>query len=67
MKEMEGERKPIAPTLREMEVNDVQAWPLERIDTVTMTVGRFSRKFRAKGLKFRTWTEKLNVMVQRIA
>lgn len=66
MKEDE-ERKPISPTLRSMEVNDVEAWPLERIDTVTMTVGRFSRKFRAKGIKFRTWTEKLEVKVQRIA
>lgn len=35
----EDERKPIAPTLRNMEVNDVEEWPLERIDTVTMTVG----------------------------
>lgn len=66
MKEDE-EKKPIAPTLRNMEVNDVEAWPLERTDTVTMTVGRFSRKFRAKGIKFRTWTEKLEVKVQRIA
>lgn len=65
MKEDE-ERKPIAPTLRNMEVNDVQAWPLERIDSVTMTVGRYSRKFRAKGIKFKTWTEKLEVKVQRI-
>lgn len=65
MKEDE-EKKPIAPTLRKMEVNDVEAWPLDRIDSVTMTVGRFSRKFRAKGVKFRTWTEKLEVKVQRI-
>lgn len=63
----EEERKPIAPTLRLMEVNDVEAWPLERIDTVTMTVGRFSRKFRAKGIQFRTWTEGLQIKVQRIA
>ena len=40
----EDERKPIAPTLRNMEVNDVEEWPLERIDTVTMTVGRFRCK-----------------------
>ena len=65
MKEDE-EKKPIAPTLRKMEVNDVEAWPLDRIDSVTMTVGRFSRKFRAKGVKFRTWTEALEVKVQRI-
>ena len=63
----EDERKPIAPTLRNMEVNDVEEWPLERIDTVTMTVGRFSRKFRSKGIKFKTWTDKLEVKVQRIA
>ena len=67
VKMKEDERKPIAPTLRNMEVNDVEEWPLERIDTVTMTVGRFSRKFRAKGIKFRTWTDKLEVKVQRIA
>lgn len=65
MKE-DKERKPIAPTLGKMEVNDVEVWPVDRIDSVTMSVGRFSRKFRAKGIKFKTWTEGLEVKVQRI-
>ncbi len=68
MKENEdGMKKEIMPILKEMKVNDVQMWPIERIETVTQTVGRASRRFRAQGMKFATKSEGLNVVVTRIA
>lgn len=65
---MDGEMtKPIMPTLREMEVGDVQVWPIERYDVVRVSMNRANLMMRPEGRKFSLSTKDLTVEVVRIA
>lgn len=62
-----AEKKPIAPTLRQMQVGDECVFPVERLVTVRVTVGRMHMQLRRKGTRYTIATRGLNVYVTRIA
>ncbi len=59
--------KPITPILRKMKVGEVQEWPVERITSVQVSVGRMHREKRREGVRFMMRTEGLSVRVTRTA
>jgi hypothetical protein len=63
----ESEKKPIIPTLRDMRVNDVQEWPIERYDSIRITVSRANLMMRPEGKKFSIRAKDMKVEVIRIA
>lgn len=62
-----AERKPIAPSLRSMQIGEEQTFPIERLVTVRVTVGRLHQMQRRKGVRYTVRTVGLNVTVKRIA
>lgn len=51
---MEQVKKPITPTLKNMKVGETETWPIERLDTVRISVGRVAAMRRREGWKFVT-------------
>ena len=64
---MVEEKKPITPTLKSMKVGDVEAWPIERLDAVRISVGRVSAIKRREGWKYITRINGLSYEVTREA
>ncbi len=64
---MEVNEKPITPILRKMVVGEVQEWPVERITSVQVSVGRMHREKRREGVRFMMRTEGLFIKVTRTA
>jgi hypothetical protein len=64
---MEEMKKPILPTIREMEVDEVQSWPIERYDTVRISMNRANLMMRPEGRKYSMRTKGLTVEVVRLA
>jgi hypothetical protein len=60
-------KKPILPTIREMEVDEVQSWPIERYDTVRISMNRANLMMRPEGRKYSMRTKGLTVEVVRLA
>ncbi len=59
--------KPVMPTLRRMKVGDTEAWPIERLEVVRISVGRMNAMKRAEGWKLTMKTEGLVINVTRTA
>lgn len=59
--------KPVMPTLRRMKVGDTEAWPIERLEVVRISVGRMNAMKRAEGWKLQMKTEGLVINVTRTA
>lgn len=64
---MEELKKPIIPILRKMAVDEVQEWPIERYDTVRISVNRANLIMRREGRKYGLKTKGLAVEVVRYA
>lgn len=64
---MEVKDKPITPILRKMKVGEVQEWPVERITSLQVSVGRMHREKRRDGVRFVMRTEGLTIKVKRTA
>ena len=60
-------KKPILPTIRDMEVDEVQSWPIERYDTVRISMNRANLMMRPEGRKYSMRTKGLTVEVVRLA
>lgn len=60
-------KKPILPTIKKMEVGDIETWDIERFDTVRVLVGNFKRMNRRKQVDFSIKTVGLVVEVTRTA
>ena len=45
--------KGITPVLAQMEVGDVESWPIERLDSVRVSAGRFKLKNRRRAYLWR--------------
>lgn len=60
----EGMRKPIMPTLEAMEVGDVEQWPIERLDTVRVTVGRLNAKKARESAYYSMAMDKKNFVIE---
>lgn len=60
-------KQPVAPNLRQMQVGEEQTFPIERLVTVRVTVGRLHQLCRRKGVRYTVRTAGLNVYVKRIA
>lgn len=57
--------KAIAPILEKMKVGQVEAWPIERNDSVRVTVSRIQVKHRREGWKYRMNIKGMEVHVTR--
>ena len=64
---MEVTKKPILPTIREMEVDEVQSWPISRYDSVRISMNRANLMMRPEGRKYSMRTKGLAVEVVRLA
>lgn len=60
-------KKPIAPTIRNMCVGDVEAWPIERYDTVRISAGRLNLMMRPEKRKYSVRVNGMSVEVVRMA
>ena len=60
-------KKPIAPTIYRMEVGDVEAWPIDRYDSVRISTSRANIVKRAEGRKYSLRVKDLTVEVVRTA
>lgn len=59
--------KGITPVLAQMVVGDVESWPIERLESVRVSVGRFKLKNRRSGWNYSMKAEGLSVVVTRTA
>lgn len=59
--------KGITPVLAQMAVGDVESWPIERLESVRVSVGRFKLKNRRCGWNYNMKAEGLSVVVTRTA
>lgn len=58
--------KPIAPILRQMQVLDICAWPINRIMVVMASVSRLHREYKDEGRRYRVEPDRRKVIVQRM-
>lgn len=63
---MEKQKKSVMPTLRGMKVGEIQSYPIERLLTIRVQVGRLNLQSKRIGCKWTTRTNGLNVEVKRI-
>nr|DAN49392.1 MAG TPA: hypothetical protein [Caudoviricetes sp.] len=61
------EKKPVVPTLRNMAVGDVEAWPIERMEVVRNSVNRYMTQNRRSGVRFALRCVEFDVTITRTA
>jgi len=64
---MEMTKKGIMPTLKKMNLGEVQTWPVERSTSVSVSIGRIQREKKREGVRFRMKTRGLVIEVTRTA
>lgn len=61
---VEGMNKPITPILEAMEPGDTERWPIERLESVRIIVGRFKAKHLREGVDYKMRTDKEHLEVE---
>lgn len=64
---MHSHKKPVVPTLRNMAVGDVEAWPIERMEVVRNSVNRYMAQNRRSGVRFALRCVEFDVRITRTA
>ena len=64
MVEIEGMDKPIAPILEAMQPGDTESWPIERLESVRVIVGRVKAKRIREGVDYSMRTDKEHFVVE---
>lgn len=61
------DKRPIAPTLKEMEIGKTEKFPHIQYDGICQGIYRLQTKFKAEGMQFRHTTTEDAIEVTRIA
>jgi hypothetical protein len=64
MVEVEGMDKPITPILEAMQPGDTETWPIERLESVRIIVGRVKAKHIRQGVEYTMRTDKEHFVVE---
>lgn len=64
MVEVEGMDKPITPILEAMHPGDTETWPIERLESVRIIVGRVKAKRIRQGVEYTMRTDKEHFVVE---
>lgn len=59
-----GMEKPISPILDAMKVGDTETWPIERLDSVRVIVGRTNSKRIREGVFYTMRTDREHFVVE---
>lgn len=60
-------KKPIVPIIRNMRIGDVEIWPIERYDTVRISVCRLNFMMRPEKRKYSLRVNGMSIEVIRIS